>query len=254
VSAGAVFQETVRRVVRLPLPDEARSDVLCTLEAARPGPLPLLYEAGAEAGLSRQPLLDRTCALFLGFAAGSLADDLIDGDADYFADPARRGPCLQYLLQNLCFAWLLESGVPAEALRRAGVELAVAAGQQHVELRTTTWSAPLYRSVAEGIAARQWAAYLSLLWAGTRLEASAWTVGWNTGIAGHVAEDVRSNDPRFFGLGPSERAEIIGWAREALGALKPFDLRCTQGVTRHVEHILGGSGPSTTEEGRDGPA
>jgi hypothetical protein len=252
LSAGAVFQEVMRRLSKLDLPDETRADLLKTLEAARPGPLLLLYEAGAEAGLARETLLCRTSALFVGFATASLADDLIDGDAEYFPDPLRRGPCLQYLLQSLYFAWLAESGVAPQVLQRSSVELAIATGQQHVELRTTQWSASLYRTVAEGIAARQWAAYMCLLWAGTPLEQCAWTVGWNAGIAGHVAEDVRSDDRRFFGMDHADQAEVLAWARTALAALSRFELRSTRGVAVQVERVFADSLGAMKEEGGDG--
>ena len=57
MSAGAVFQEALRILRRQALPEECEGDLLRVLEAGRPGPLMLLYEAGHEAGLDRETLL-----------------------------------------------------------------------------------------------------------------------------------------------------------------------------------------------------
>src|SRR5690349_2356474 len=104
MSAGSLFQQALRTLGRLELPESAQRDVLGALEAARKkGPLALLYEAGAEAGLARDELFHRALAIFFAFCAGSLADDLIDGDCDYLETPIRVGPSAQYLLQNLSF-------------------------------------------------------------------------------------------------------------------------------------------------------
>ena len=59
MSAGAIFQETLRILNRQHLPEVSQRDLLAVLEAGRPGPLAFLYEAGAEAGLPRQKLLMR---------------------------------------------------------------------------------------------------------------------------------------------------------------------------------------------------
>src|SRR5690349_9730988 len=108
MSGGAVFQEVLRRVMRLELPDEARRDVLAALDAAQRHPVTqLLYEAAHEAALPREAMLARAAGVFCTFAAGNLADDLVDGDCTYFdaAHPATRiAPTVQFLLQNLAFA------------------------------------------------------------------------------------------------------------------------------------------------------
>ncbi len=52
MSAGAVFQEALRALRRQGLAGEAEREVLAAMEAGRPGPLALLYEAGTEVGLS----------------------------------------------------------------------------------------------------------------------------------------------------------------------------------------------------------
>ncbi|MFP2933842.1 hypothetical protein ACLESO_53680, partial [Pyxidicoccus sp. 3LG] len=121
MSGGALYQEALRVLRRLELPEVSERDVLEALEAGQPGPLPLFYEAGAEAGLPRSVLLARGAGLFFSYCAGNLADDLIDGDCTYHAQPLRVGPCVQFLLQNLAFATLAgeQAGVPGAVLAEA---------------------------------------------------------------------------------------------------------------------------------------
>ncbi|XXF78306.1 hypothetical protein P2318_00690 [Myxococcaceae bacterium GXIMD 01537] len=59
MSGGAIYQEALRVLERQGLPAEASRDVLAALEAGQPGPLPLLYAAGVEAGLPREVLMGR---------------------------------------------------------------------------------------------------------------------------------------------------------------------------------------------------
>ncbi|MCP3065674.1 hypothetical protein LXT21_43595 [Myxococcus sp. K38C18041901] len=240
MSGGALYQEALRVLRRLELPDASERDVLAALEAAQPGPLPLFYEAGAEAGLERSVLTARGVGLFLSFCAGNLADDLIDGDCTYYDAPLRVGPCAQFLLQNLAWATLAEphAGVPLNVLEDGARMLALAAGPQALEVRAHEWTAPLFRRVAEGIAGRQWAAYLRVLWAGTRLEERAVQVGLALGVAAHVAEDIRSRDTRFTSMPVEDRLTVVTWARHAAESLRAQDLRCLDAALRRIEPIL----------------
>src|SRR5690606_32530487 len=128
-------------------------------------------------------------------------------DCTQWEQPERHAPYVQFLLQNLGWAELAAAGLSAGALQRMGVELARGAGPQALEVRTRSWTAPLYREVAEGIAGRQWAAYLTALFDGTPAEARAATQGLSMGIVAHTVEDVRSGDTRFFSLSPAEQVE-----------------------------------------------
>src|SRR5262245_38647406 len=103
MSAGAIFQQTLRILCGLALPDLVQEHLLAVVEAGRPGPLPLLNEAAYEAGLPREEILTRCTGIFLSFCAGNLADDLMDGDCTYLDPPAKLGPCLQFLVQNLAY-------------------------------------------------------------------------------------------------------------------------------------------------------
>ena len=60
MSAGVVFQEALRILNRQQFPEASRPDLLAVLEAALPGPLALLYDAGAEAGAAT-PHASRSC-------------------------------------------------------------------------------------------------------------------------------------------------------------------------------------------------
>ena len=223
MSAGSVHQEALRWLRRLQLPEVAERDVLATMEATRGGPLPLMYEAGAEAGLGRDELLRRCTALFLALAVGNLADDLADGDCSYIT-PLVAAPGTQYLLSAWCFAALAEC-IPPSLLARTAAELVQSAALQNVEVRTESWTIDAYRSVGEGIAARQWAAYLAVLWHDTPLAPRANELGWHLGISGHVAQDLSSQSRRLRGLGSDGLREIVAWADASLAVLVAAKLR-----------------------------
>lgn len=213
MSGGTVFRRVLRALHALSIPTPAERDVLRALEAAyEPGLLQLFYEAAIEGGLEREDALLRASGCFVSFAAGNLADDVVDGDCDYLDDATRDGPTLQFLLQNLAWELWLNSGASRAALAGAARSLAAAAGPQQVEVRTRTWTAQLFADVAEGIAGRQWRAYLEVLWSGTALEPDAGRAGRAMGIAGHVAEDFRTADDRFFTMTPAEQHKTLALA------------------------------------------
>jgi len=238
MSAGAVFQEVLRVFNRQHLPEVSQLDVLAALEAGRPGPLAFLYEAGVEAELPRQQLFTRAVAIYLNFCAGNLADDLIDGDCTYLSEPFRLDPCVQFILQNLFFHVLAEADLPTQTLSLVTRELATAAGPQLIEVRTQQWSAPVFREVAEGIAGRQWSAYLQILWCDTALASRAAAVGMNAGLAGHVVKDIQSGDPRYTTLPEADKREVVAWAVAAAEMLRKEKLRCLDAVLRTIDPIL----------------
>jgi hypothetical protein len=238
MSAGAIFQESLRALSRQNLPELSQHDILAALEAGRPGPLAFLYEAGAEAGLPYQKLLTRATAIFFNFCAGNLPDDLMDNDCTYLVEPFRLGPCVQYVLQTLCFSTLLEAKLPAQTLASVAHELVLAAGQQLIEVRTQQWSAPLFRAVAEGIAVRQWSAYLQILWCDTALSGKSVTVSMNAGWAGHVAKDISSGDRRYSSLPEADKRQVVVSAREAAQARREEHLRCLDALLLTIDPVL----------------
>lgn len=236
--AEAVFLEVLDILSNQPLPEISQGDLLAALNAGRLGPLPFLYEAGVEAGLPRQKLLTRAAAIYIGFCAGNLADDLSDGDCTYLAEPSRIGPCTQLNLHTLFFHALAEAGLPNQILSVATQELVAAVGQQHIELRTKQWTAPLFRQVAEGIAGRQWSAYLQILWCDTPLADRAATIGMNAGSATHVVLDLQSQDPRYTTMPEADKREVVAWATTAVQELRAEKLRCIDALLTTLEPVL----------------
>ena len=95
MSAAAVFQQVLRIVVGQQLPAIAQENIVAALEAGRPGPLEMFYEAGAEALLSAPQITARAAACYFFFCTANLCDDLSDGDATYLGEPYRAGRSLR---------------------------------------------------------------------------------------------------------------------------------------------------------------
>ena len=114
----------------------------------------------------------------------------------------------------------------------------MAAGQQLIEVRTQRWSALVFREVAEGIAGRQWSAYLQILWCDTALSSRAVTVSMNAGLAGHVVKDISSGDPRYTTLPQADKREVVAWARAAAQALRDEHLRCLDALLLTIDPVL----------------
>jgi hypothetical protein len=238
MSAGIVFHKALGVLGSQRLPEVSERDLLAALEAARPGPMAFLYVAGAEAQLPDQTLLTRTAAIYYNFCAGNLADDLMDGDCTYLSEPFRLGPCVQYILQTLCFHTLMEANLRGHTLASAARDLVAAAGQQLIEVRAQQWSASRFRTVAEGIAARQWSAYMQILWCGTDLADRAVAVGINAGIAAHVAKDIQSQDPRYMTMPEADKREIVALAIAAAQGLREEHLHCLDALLLTIDPVL----------------
>ncbi len=240
MSGGIIYRTALQLMEQQQLATGAEREVLAALEAAKKlALLQLLYEAGHEARLGRDELHLRAAGCFLNFAAGNLADDLIDGDCDYLDDPIRVGPSTQFLLQNAAYRCWLSSSSPPGALLRCADHLTRAAGPNHVEVRTERWTAALFRHVGEAIVGRQWAAYLEVLWGGSALEAKAGRVGLGIGVVAHVADDIRSADPRWTSLSDDDKASVKAWALELANGLKADRLVTADHVLRASAVVLG---------------
>lgn len=205
-----MIRETARLLAPLPLD----APTLAALEVVRPTTaLTLLYEAAMEAGLEREEATARSAGCGLLWAVGNLADDLIDDEHGYIE--ARYGPSVQYLLHNAALSILLASSVEREAITEATTLLAQAVPAQHVEVQDGAWDFDKFVHVGAGICANAWAAYLHILWSGTELEPSAGPLGRALGTVGHVAEDMRSGDHRYWSMTPDDRARTRAWARSS---------------------------------------
>lgn len=253
MSAGAVFQQVLRLIQRANLADGAQADILAVLQASqKKSPFALLYEAGHEAGLPRERLLQRAAGLGCMFAAGNLADDLIDGDCDYLEPAIRVGPSAQYVLQALGFSALAAADIPATLLASVAGELAISASFNHVEVRTQVWTAAIYKEVAENIAGRQWSAYLQLLWAGTPLDGRGERVGRLAAIVGHVSQDLGSEDRRLVSLSDADRADVLAWANAAVAELRAENLVVGKYILAMVEPAFAAFGGAATTSRGDG--
>lgn len=239
MSAGVVFRRAISILDRIELPRVAFGDVLAVMEDSRPGPAQLAYDAGHESGLDRETILDRGAAIFFNHCAGQVADDLADGDCHYLEQPHRTGPAAQYVLQNLFHGTLAGCGTRPDVIAAAARDLAEAAGAQHVEVRTRTWTAPLAISVGDGLVGRQYSAYMRILWADTELEPEAAPIGRRLGLALHVVADLKSEDPRIASLDRADRREVIDRARAATDALRGRRLRWLDAIVREVDAFLG---------------
>jgi hypothetical protein len=216
---GMVRRSTWAEVQQLNVPASVRVDLKQVLCAAQPDPSALLLAAAQDAGLNAEEGLKRAVGIDLCYCAGHLADDLIDGDATYLEKPATSGPVLQFLLQALAQSTLAESGISKLSLSRAQRRLAEATGPQALEFEPTFWTVARYQRLGEAILGHQWAAYLSLLWDGTSLQAEATRVGIALGIAAHVAADRASQSSRLMRLAGPERALVLRWGRDAAAEL-----------------------------------
>lgn len=238
MSGGVLFRHALAAVEKLAIPELAKRNLGRCLDRAQPGPLPVIWEAGTDAGLEREVLIRRGVGLFFLFTAGNLADDLADGDLDYVDPPLGIGPAAQYGLQNLGWQWLLTSGISAETAARAAGRLAEGAGPQHLEVTTKTWTAALFREVATGIAGCQYGAYLELLWDGTPLAGDGAAVGEALGKVGQVVMDAETDDRRFWSMSEGDRREVLRWGRDQADLLRTYPYAVVRGALVGVDHSL----------------
>jgi hypothetical protein len=236
MSGGVIFQAALRILREKSLLEVAERDVVAALERARPGPLNICWSAGTEAGLSRHSLLLRSAAIFFCYGAGSLADDLADGDCDYL-EP-RAGPGAQFILQNLFFETLARTGLDSNVLSAVCADMVAAAAPQQMEVRTTSWTFESMRVAAEGLVGLQYSAFFRVLWAGTPLEQRATELGMDLGVACQVSEDIRSSDPRVATLPPADRRECLDWLSQKIDRLHRAGLECIEAALRDIEPVL----------------
>jgi hypothetical protein len=239
MTGAAVFNQALRELRGLELAAEAERDLVAALRAAAPGPCDLFYALAHEVSPSRDELLARCSGLFCAFAAGNLADDLIDGDCDYLSRPSAIGPSVQFGLQHLAYSILLRSDVPATTTSNMARDLATGGGAEHHEHGHDGWSMKRFVLVAEGIAGLQWRAYLPVLWAGGGRE-NASGLGRALGLALHLAEDIRTEDTRFVSLPEADRREVARWGAALATELRASRSPCLENVASSLESIWQG--------------
>jgi hypothetical protein len=220
VAAAAVLRKSLGRIASLRLDIEVDRLVVTALKAASPGPTEMLFNAGCEAGLDRDRALARASIAFMNFATFNLADDLSDGDCHYL--PRDQAPAILLILNNVVFAGLRDLELPRPVEAEILADLISAEHAQVLEIATTTWSARRLWSVTDGIAGRQWSAYLRLVWAGTRLEGLADEIAHQLGRVVLLAGDIESGDARYASLPSDDRRAV---ASEALANLHGLEAR-----------------------------
>jgi len=92
--------------------------------------------------------------------------------------------------------------------------------------------------VADGIGGRLFAAYLGVLWDGTRLAPQAAAIGLDVGRALVVSEDVVSLDRRFVSMTSGDQRTVIAWALRAVRRLRAERLRAIEFLLRPIEPVL----------------
>jgi hypothetical protein len=215
VNGTIVLQEALRHVMRNEFPDATRRDVTAGLENGRKA-LPLLYAAAVEAPLDRDELMRRATAVYFAHCAGNIADDVADGECDYFEEGVPVATTVQYLLQAAFFERALSSQVSRGDLSIAARDLVAAASWQPVELRTERFDEATYMSIAHGMGVQQWRAYLRILWSETKLSELVETVAAGIALSSFVALDVAGNDSRFFSLPEEAQTRVQAHARSSL--------------------------------------
>lgn len=219
MSGAMIFQETLRILRSLKLPEAAEMDVLCALKVAqRSGPLDLAYWATQEAGLGRQESIWRATAVFLNFTAANLADDLSDGDCSYL-EPSKV-PGVQAILQVMVFHCLLQSSLTLKTFKKITQDLLEMGAGQQIEVSTGKWTLERARTVAETIAGRQYAAYFQILWGETELAANARDWGQRLGNASHVSIDLQTHDERLLSLPKDDIRTFLNWALAGIEEFK----------------------------------
>jgi hypothetical protein len=237
VAGAAVLRGALGRLAALGLDVEVDRLVVAALRRAAPGPAGPVLHAGLEAGLHPEVALTRASTAFLAFATFNLSDDLSDGECDYLPAPA--GEAVVLLLHGLFFAALrdldLGAGVESDVLG----DLAAAEAAQVAEVTTSSWTAARLQAVTDGIAGRQWSAYLRLMWAATPLEPRAPVVARALGRVALLAGDITSVDVRYTGLDPGDRATVLRDALRAVDELAELGLACTGRVVDEGARVLG---------------
>lgn len=238
-----LLREASARIGALPIADAMRTDARAALDAAPRGPAQLFRMMGAEAELPEEVALERALAATVVSAMVNLADDVADGDCDYLDDPVRLAPATLLFLFSLALHWLAGAGLTPGDLHRIAGHWWRTAAPQNLEIRTTRWTLERAQEVAIGVAGHQYAAYLEMLWSGSRLAPAARRIGTSLGAGGQVALDVESADPRYTTLAPADRDALVAWARdrleparaEGLASLAPVLAQMDRSLARHAD-------------------
>lgn len=210
--------------------------VVRVLQESAPGPNPTLIAAGIEANLLTTVMIDRASVAFLNFSRFNLCDDLSDGECTYL--PEGQAPVVLLLLSDVFFRELGELGLPHPLVGEIVADLVAAEQAQLEEIETETWDAAKLRRVTDGIAGRQWAAYLRLLWYGTELESRAADVALTMARFALIAGDVGSEDNRYRSLSLADKQITLLGAQEAIERALSLRLKFIDEIVEETRPIL----------------
>jgi hypothetical protein len=226
----------LNRLASLALPSAAERDAHGALYRIEPTSQTLLVLAALDAELCGLTAAQRLASVWTLAAAINLMDDIADGDCSYL--PPAVAPGLVVLLQGLAWMLAMDGGVKEQGIRASSRALAFMAAGQSIEVRTHDWSEAMYRNIVDQIGGQQYAAYLHILWDGTKLSPEASEVAERIGRVGMVTKDALSHDRRFNDLAPAEKVRLEDWAREALTNLQRLNLSCGEFLARYAQPIL----------------
>ena len=238
MSHGTVFRKALRILGDINVDELLKNDILKCLSACNKQFSQFIYEVSADTDLPREERLGRAAAVLFEYASVQLADDLVDGECDYLAQPNRSGPTVLMALQNLFVLILSQHKIAGNTLNTIAGRLQKVAMAQQTEVFCEEWNLQRSKQAAVGLNGHQFAAYFSVLWHGTTLEPNAQDVGMATGIAIHVGSDVLSADPRFFSLNETERSALACWANSERQTAASFNIPSVCRVLNPIEKTL----------------
>jgi len=210
--------------------------VVRVLGAAAPGPSLSLLRVGQDAGLAPAQAVERAAACFLAFAAFNLSDDLSDGDCDYLEQAPAQAVVL--LLHTLFVQAVAALALPRHVEKTVVCDLLAAEEAQVLETTTSSWDANRLRVVTDGIAGRQWSAYLRIMWAGSPLEPRAPDVARDFSRVALLAGDIDSDDARWTTLPPAQRRLVVEEALAGVERHGAVDGQLARFLTEECRPIL----------------
>ena len=228
MNPAVLLRRAFGRLAALRLDVEVDRLVVRALRSAAPGPGPGLLQAARDAGVEPGDALERAVTAYLAFSVFNLSDDLSDGECHDL--PPAEAQAVLLILHSLFFSGLRDLRLAPEVEAAVLADLVAAEEAQVLEVGTTTWDAARLRTVTGGIAGRQWAAYLRIMWAGTTLEPRAPDLAAHIGRLALLAGDIRSDDPRYFGLPGPDRHAVLAEALASARALEETGLGLARGV------------------------
>lgn len=238
MSAGTLRTRVLARIAALRCPRQLNEELTRVVDKCDSMVLHFLFQAGIDSGQPCHTTIDRAVVACLEYLSIQLSDDLSDDDCAHLVDARREGPLLLMLLQTAFFEAALEAELPVEPLQEAIRLLRRVGSGQYAELTMDRASIDGALHVARELNGAQHAAYLLLMWAGTRLERDAKAVGMDLGVAVHVATDMTTGDPRFWALQDADQRSLIRHARSALVRASRYGLSCVDLVRRGAGPVL----------------